>query len=248
MQFFALRRSGHHAIMNWVMWSIPGLVVFRNDRAMNQEKVVQPGRVQIYHGPRKLNISQQFADFTWNHFPLSTRVENFEDAENLEFVGGYLSVLVMRDFYNNMASRLKWEREIRSRFRDESTQEDEAREHMHKAKKLWKEYARVAISPPESVVVCHYDHWVGDEEYRKTLATSLGVSGHQSAIRSTAQYGPGSSFEGKQSTPDANKLTHRFELFNDDDFFIDFVRDDEIVELNDQLFGRTPSSQWVKGL
>lgn len=107
IQFFALRRSGHHAVINWMVRSQPGLVVFRNDRILRNEQVLKSGRVQILRGRRTLEIPGWAGRFVWQFLPVAARIENFEDAPDPNPSGARQTVFVIRDFFNNMASRLK---------------------------------------------------------------------------------------------------------------------------------------------
>jgi hypothetical protein len=247
--FFALRRSGHHAIINWVIWSMPGLVAFRNDRIVRENQVIKPGRVQVFRGPKQADIKGRLAGPVWRVFPASKRVENSEDADDLSVANAQTTVLILRDFYNNMASRLKWERDIRSKFRDGDRQDTETLQQMLHAKDLWSKYARLALEQHGPANrCCLYDKWVSQPAYREGLARQLDVPGHPGAIKETATYGPGSSFEGMTGTPEAEKLIRRYEQFGEDPLFIDLCRDKEILSLNRSLFGDTPSAHWASGL
>lgn len=232
------------------MWSIPGLVVFRNDRIVTGRSVVKPGRVQIIRGRKVLGVHSGLAHLAWTLFPPSKRIENSEDAADLSIADADVTVLIVRDFYNNMASRLKWERDIRNKYRESNLQESETRLQMNLAKDLWVKHAELAASNCDlaSWRVCLYDKWVSDPGYRASLAERLDVRGSSAAIKKTATYGPGSSFDGMTGTPHTKKLVSRFEQFSEDSLFLELCRDDRILTLNRVLFGDTPSSDWASRL
>ena len=89
---------------------------------------------------------------------------------------------------------------------------------------------------------------MSDENYRSELAARLGVKGSPDALRSTADYGLGSSFEGRSNMPDGKLLSRRFEVFEEDPFFRELCNDSEVIELNEQLLGETESSRWGRNL
>lgn len=97
----------------------------------------------------------------------------------------------------------------------------------------------------QPITPCLYDRWLIDPDYRDQLEQSLGFKGDPTALLTTAKYGPGSSFEGFGEAPDAAKLLRRFESFCGDPLFVELSRDEEVLNLNQGLFGDTPGSQWA---
>lgn len=242
---YALRRSGHHAIMNWIIWSMPNLVLLRNDRIEQDNTVIKYGKVQVFKGSKIYTMPMAIRRLVWGSLPARIRIESFEDRESIDTTKSDHSIVIIRDFYNNMASRLKWERDFRNRFRVSDVQESETRSEMLHARELWKQYAQLAICPPPHLLTILYDRWLNDVEYRDRLSSKLGISGDQQALNSTAQYGPGSSFEGMSNTPDPVRLSNRFKAFAEDKLYIEIASDPEILALNAQLFGETHSNSWA---
>ena len=105
---FAMSRSGHHAIINWIQEQYPGKSYFYNHCYRNWEnKQLEPhmgydGGVHIVDngGSETMNIYniEEFCPFMWEKFGM-------KDFEELHFDENKLEVLfIVRDPYNLMAS------------------------------------------------------------------------------------------------------------------------------------------------
>lgn len=242
---FAMRRSGHHAVINWIRWSLPLPVVFFND--------CEPHTVQAHSHAKSLHLSWRSRECRlpghWQTplrigLPLVSLCENFEDSLCFQHAAYSTTVLVLRDFYNIMASRLQWERTFRARFRDPANVDTDVLDNMIAACSLWEQMASVAVSEPPSPIVCLYDKWLRDAKYRSAIAARLGIRENSVALNRTARWGPGSSFTGQHEKVNPDALCNRFRAFSDDDIYRRICRNARCMRLNIRLFGSTESNMW----
>lgn len=247
VKIFALRRSGHHAIINWIRWSLKGPVLFLNDSNAGETGNVRPDQVHVSFGKLDYRIPSILGRRIYDTAVFFNRIENYEDATEISSGNADKTIIIIRDFYNNMASRLKWERDFRSKFRKDDMAESETQRQMENAINLWKQYAYNSIhTSRDNIYQILYDKWLVDADYRKEKATELGVAGDDVALKKIAVWGPGSSFQGRKGTPSKEQLQRRFEYYIDDDYFCNIIRDKECLDLNRQLFGDCPSVQWAE--
>ncbi len=239
----ALSRSGYHAIINWVAlqfkgpicflnWAMPGTNPFETTRSRPHETLDVPlfTKKDIYRGRRLLIYS-------YEDEPLEDVFKNviFEKMHDI-FVGKSLKrydVVVIRDFFNTMASKLKL------------IENTDLINFIGLFKVLWKQYAKACLGY-ESIlseggiknIVIKFNEWVLSLEYRKNISDMFGLDFNDENYNKVSPY-LGSSFDKMiyRNNASSMKVLERWKEYKNN--YNNFIRliDEEIIELNRELFG-----------
>ena len=225
----ALQRSGHHAIINWIVANSAGPTCFLNDCRLN----VNPF----------LTCAQ---DEGIGPIPKNLLIYNYEDRElselfTLEFMDNRtrwfgksecsVYVLIMRDPFNNFASKYRWAG-------------------------LWKSYAKEFLGltnfMPAPKVFLNYNSWFADDQYREEMASRLELVSADKGLTEVAKWGPntwGDSFDNMNFDGRAleMKVLERWRYFADDPVFRNLFRDSELLSLSEKIFGAIPGTHlWLR--
>lgn len=224
-QFFALRRSGHHAIINWLQIHYNTCEYFTNCYLR------ESGKVENLTGDR----------FTYNN-PQgqgSCRILSFEDKLGHEVnppFSAYACLpyarrfIVVRDLYNCFASRLKRKR---------------ANPHWNNWPRcldvaLWRVYFDEFLANTndlgDKTTRINYNFWCKNVAYREQLA--LEVAGHftDEGKNIVAVIGKGSSFDNFHEA-DKMAVTSRWKMYAKDREFAALLKDQELANLCRLHFG-----------
>jgi hypothetical protein len=238
----ALQRSGHHAIINWIISNSADSVCFLNNCRPRENPFLMCTEAQrIELRPRNVLI-YNYEDWQLSEaFPpefLNDRAEWFGRS------GKSVYVLVLRDPFNNFASKYRWA--INGTWwipQMEWVTRDLPR--------LWKSYAKEFLGltnlMPAPKVFVNYNHWFTDENYRCEMADRLGLISADQGLTEVAKWGPntwGDSFDNLNFDGRANemKVLERWRYFVDDPVFKSLFRDSELLSLSDQIFGVIPGT------
>ncbi len=205
---YALRRSGHHAILNWILAHLPGRHCLLND--------CTPGSNPLATCSRGNSVVKGWAG---QHGRLLWRLErrgwrahkghcfhNYEDgdftlhpphsAHEEQWLGRSSRrgcILILRDPFNLFASQLRWAR---------GAVLPPSAEQLQRLPLLWMLYAREALGITHHLgdaVVIHFNHWFTRRVYRDQIANQLGFHNQDLALDTVARFGPstwGDSFDG----------------------------------------------------
>ncbi len=226
-------RSGHHAIIHWLLCHFSGPVLFRNN----------PGAVEnlVYR-----NVADGYAAADAVRCqPKECYIFNLEDhtleqAATLlmprhERLGWGASarvvrLLVLRDLPNFIASRLRAEGSRIAAFPcvDWSG--------------LWASHAREFAGVTEilpGLVKVSYNRWVAEEGYRRELARLLGLRFNDAGRDHVPRIGAGSSFDGTSFDGRGREMAvlTRYRQMEGDAELRAFTRDPELRRLSSLLFG-----------
>jgi hypothetical protein len=162
---------------------------------------------------------------------LKTLSEKIENIENAFFL------LVLRDPFNFFASRYGYG--IKSGERSPFYLDPIYRK---KVVELWKENARFYLDIKKEKsrwIGINYNEWVTSVNYRKELASTLGLSFSDKGFKEVTTYGLGSSFGDKDLYANENtaKVLNRWQQFANEKAFKEIFKDDEIWELSEAIFG-----------
>lgn len=264
LRVFAVRRSGHHAIINWIRLQVPGRHCFLNDCRVGENPFAACGRrnslVRGWAGEhRYVNWDRELRG---RHAKKGLLIHNYEDADIRRFAATVTpaverdwigasaavgSVLVLRDPYNLLASRLKW-------FHGRG--EAPTGERFAGFRDLWKLYAREMLGDtawmPGAVHV-RYDAWFLSRAYRDDLAARIGFANRDAGMDRVARWGPalgrgGISFDGLRYDGRAREMPvfDRWREFSADPFFRAQFEDRELVDLAARLFGDVEGTEILR--
>lgn len=265
IRVLALRRSGHHAVLNWVRLHQEGRHVLLND--------CRPGKNPFSHCSVANSIVKGFwgehhyldwdAEAAGRHAKKGTLIYNFEDQdlrdprfsldggaeENwLGECGDRADLLILRDPFNLFASKLRW---ARGRHLAPSI------ESLGSLPDLWKIYAREFLGETahlSDTVTISYNEWFISREYRDDLGRRLGFVNRDGGLQEIARWGPstwGDSFDGLRhdGAAQAMKVLERWREYRDDPFYASMFRDPDVAYLSGQIFGELPGTRaWLESV
>lgn len=238
IRFIGLRRSGNHGVLSWIKQQAPGEVYFLNNVDVRES----PFRFYHLHFPDRGYCSEAWGNFTPKNYLIYSYEDhdlaaiadpNFEAKHDL-YVGKSrqrYDVLILRDPFNLLASRLK-KNYLTVKAAGKSVVD------------LWLDYAREYLGEThylsQEKVVINFSHWVQDIDYRRDLATRLGLTFSDAGIDYISSYGGGSSFDGQTLSGSAAArlgVTQRWQYFMNDERFLALIRNEELIEYARQIFG-----------
>lgn len=256
LEFYAMRRSGHHAVMEWIFSCIDQPVFFENDI------FAYAGCPSEYDGAKWVGSPQPSLNNNicdWHAF-------NAEDISLLD-IGGLKaknpsmfcmpkateerSVLVLRDPFNMFASRYRLFKRVNSIRRldghSELTPSDptsagiEISWYGNCAASRWKQHAREFLDITnilQNKVCINYNRWFQSREYRRSIALDLGIKFSDAKLNFVPNYGLGSSFDVRARNGEAQKMgvLSRWEGYKRDNLFKEIFVDEELISLSLKIF------------
>ncbi|MEO8436084.1 MAG: hypothetical protein ABI596_14380 [Pyrinomonadaceae bacterium] len=238
----ALQRSGHHAIINWISANAPGSVCFLNNCRPNTDPFLMCTRDQKSELAFKDHLIYNYEDRrlteVFKQDFLQHKKKWFGES------GSCVYVLVLRDPFNNFASKYRWA--------INGTKWTPPMEWVtRELPGLWKSYAKeflgqTKVLPGPSVFI-NYNRWFVDNEYRCEIALRLGLVTAGKGLAEVARWGPntwGDSFDNLDFDGRANemKVFERWRYFAGDKVFADLFRDPELLSLSEDIFGPIPGT------
>jgi len=242
----ALRRSGSHAVVQWLLRQLPGRGAFLDNCAPGENPYAScylPDSVgagvdlaaERARGPRP-------KDFLLHNYEGKSLAEVFSEAAEAAHDGWVgasarrFDLLVLRDPWNNLASLLRWARGGVHPIAEASVA-DAARRFKDYAREVLGETRLLRYEP--TFVLFH--RWIAEREYREALAARLGLTFTDAGIDEVARWGPtawGDSFDGLAFDGRAREmaLAERFRWCAGDPFYRGLF-DAELVELSERVFG-----------
>ncbi len=263
LRVFAPRRSGHHAIMQWVVRNKTGRTVFLNDiRPPYGNPFLDCRGLHVYDGVVDHRYLLRRREAAGKFSRKGTLIYNYEDFELLEdviarmdadrraWVGPserFLDVLILRDPFNLLASVLRARRARNPR---------DGEPAMRKAVRIWKTCAREFAGRTRYLtnpLFISYNDWFASDAYRRELADKLGLVSVDEGLDQVARWGPatwtdGASFDGLALDGNASQMRvlERWRAYEDDGPFRAQFRDDELWDLSTEIFGRLPGTETLR--
>lgn len=262
LRVFAMRRSGHHAVINWIRYQYPGRHYFLNDckpgenpfrSAVLSSSLVYGGfgerRIFRPHMERPRRFTKKgVLIYNYEEVDLASVPQLMPEKSETDWVGPSgkrHDVLILRDPFNLLASKLKWARGGVER-PSKPTLED-----VEKSKDLWKVYAREFLGETSFLknrVNISYNKWFLDRSYRDEVGAILGFDNRDIGKQEVAKWGPtvtadsfdGLKFEGRA---ESMKVMERWRAFKEDGFYRRLVFDKELHELSGAIFGEIAGTQ-----
>lgn len=263
IRVFGMRRSGNHAIINWIIKQVTGPVFFLNNTHLLRplwldRDFVEKRRAVFFRndGESLTPIWQDNGRFPDNlENPLELFVHSYE---NQRFAAPFLrvsdynkariinppkeryDVLILRDPFNLFASQLQSGMVFSGHRR--YTRAD-----------LWLYYAEEYLSEtgqlgPDKVCV-NYNRWCVDQGYRRAVAVRLGIPFTDKGFDEVSSAGRGSSFDGRRFDGNASKMKTgaRWREYAGDPRFIDQFRDPRLMALSEAIFGQIDGTRELLG-
>jgi len=234
IKFAGTRRSGNHAVLAWIAERLPeGNTFFINDVRFgsNYSDKKKSDRLPTKRICRRGKASLILTSYEDRSLPLINNHEPLVDVLHTS----EKKVLILRDAFNNFASRLRY-RKNGKRFK-----EDDPTNGPPDSSKIWVEYAKEYIGVTEAlkgdVVKVNYNSWFSDPDYRVLVANSLGLAPSPEPFERVPGYGFGSSFSNTCRDGRASKMRvlDRWKLFSKDPDYLEYFNE-EVIELSREIF------------
>lgn len=243
IRVFAMQRSGHHAIIEWILGHFDGATCFINDFSRMRDIRKQVAYTNTSPISAKMDMAGKF-------FRKECLLMNFEE-ENLKKVysklenhthhprgssGKVINILVLRDPHNLFASRLRMAQNANS---------NRERWIGDRAVALWMQYAKEFIGEennlPEGTICISYNDWFSDIEYRRGLSEKLCLEFTDKNKLDVPNYGGGSSFDklSKKGAATEMKVLERWKAFRGNRRYERiFKSNPEMVSFSEKIFGK----------
>lgn len=248
-RIFGLKRSGNHMVIGSIISSFDdGEVFFINDirtprtpltgsrpkttrcYLTNKDKIfmgnltsklvsAEKYTLPVFRNNRKVLI-QSYEDFG-----LSAITEiNKQDIGKSEH---YYNVIILRDPYNWIASRIKLKQKIQDISVDNQIID------------LWKQYAREFLGETnilgEQKVCVNYNKFIIDQNYQKEICDMLGIAHEKMSLDHQLNFGFGSSFTGLEKS-DPSSYNNRYKNYNNHPIFKMLISDPLVKEYSEKIF------------
>ncbi|NET43928.1 hypothetical protein [Okeania sp. SIO2B3] len=251
-----MKRTGNHAIINWVKSQQNGNVGFINNVLANQNPyrykyenlqdnfpehkwAIENNRQQA-----KGNfIKRDCLIYSYEDFPLEQIAsDKFERNHDLYLGKSAMryDLLIIRDPFNLFASRLK--------VSSKATHFLSVNSPKKTMIDLWIDYAKEYLGETNYLkhnkVCVNYNQWFADVEYRRNIAEKLQIEFSDAGIDRVTSFGEGSSFEGKQFNNKATSMDvlNRCQKVADNPQYKQFFNQ-EILKYSERIFGHIPGTE-----
>lgn len=237
-----MRRSGIHAIGNWLMNQVSEPCAFFND--VDPLNPFERARLQ---NPEVLKSDENISAITcYEDRVLQTVGEPAQLSDRLWPPNRMIVVLVLRNPFNLMASRMKHHE--MSGTSEVSTTASTYISGLS-VTELWVSYGQEFIGKSkvlgDNTVMVNYDRWSSDREYRRDVADELGVTFTDLGKEDVTHYGRGSSFSGTGFDGSAShmEVESRWRSYRNSPEYRDLFKDRIVFELASQCFSFTEDLQ-----
>jgi hypothetical protein len=245
-RLFFQRRSGGHAIVEWIAshFKKPGVLLnslrpnvkwnLSPTKYWNAEYPIQKIKNEKdlkKHEKGRLRIRRKFVITTYED-PLryfdSLYTNQIEGVNSNKII----PIIVIRDIYNNSASRLKFDG--RRKKSQPPGWYDESLNH-------WKDLFLTKLFGKFFIEI-NYNRWLLSKVYRLRMARCLKLPNNDGHLNTTIHnFGGGSSFTGTRATAKQKMLLRRWEMYIEEfgitPTFQKILNDDELREINLLFFG-----------
>lgn len=238
INFFGLKRSGNHAVINWIIANsgIEGAVHMNNvfDLSESPPKIINQSQIKKELSGNTKLLVLSYEDVSLNDGIIEVPAYKF--SENHKFV----NVILLRDFYNFLASRIG----ILESIKKAGVRNPIQKVSLEEVKNLWKQYAKEYQGKTnfikESLSVS-YNDWYKSKDYRDELLRDLfGVNSinKDKDLNKVSDHGRGSSFDGLTYDGRANemKVLERWKVYQEKPIFQNLINDDLIRKINREVF------------
>ena len=241
VRFFALRRSGHHAIINWLAYHfqvrpvfIEGVVPFKDPYIDidSQLRCILMGDQYRKYNHRTLRQLRDRPKYLIMNFEEQPIAPDYIDDKFIGKSARVYNAVVLRDPFNWMASRYQVANS-KLVLRPNSD-----------AICLWKQYAREYLGMTNTLinkVSINYNQWFQSEVYRRSISDIFKLPFTDKGLEQVPDAGRGSSFDQRLFDGKAQQMDvlGRWRKFVGDPQFVSIFKDDELIWLTKQCFSET---------
>ena len=239
-----LKRSGNHALLNWIASQFDDSVFFTNDASYHRKKAVLVKKLRCDSLPCLTNKRNYLGDVQDRvNLYIHSHEDNFPNELNFNSASDpsrKITIFVLRDIFNWAASSLVYRVEKRGL--------DKNYELLLKRIDVWEAIAKLFIEDErEGMILINYNRWFADEKYRDNLAKRIGVDNRtDSSLKEISGYGFASSFDGTkfQGKAQEMKVLERWKSMVDDKLYRQFMASHkEAIKISQEIFGNIKGTE-----
>ena len=251
VNFYALRRSGQHAI---IFWFLKKFELHLEPTSHQSDHFCSPDRVSVHFyndqpiwpaDYNKTNNHYNNIAFKENlSFKNSTFItRNFEDkCLHPRLVDGK-NIIIVRDILNLVASRWKMVQQAIDQQPYLYTQESATNlllkfitKTVPKIIHIWKKHVIYLNSPDPKNVAISYNEWVSSLEYRNQICNILNIPKEVDIINQVPHHGRGSSFIRYKLDKPSNYLSRYTQVNFPKKIIESLLYDKHLIQLNKDFF------------
>lgn len=267
IRIVGLRRSGNHAVINWIRKQQAGETFYINNvrlkenpfRAVYQDQIRKSKNPSL-PGWRTEDIDrwQREAEgefsikkcllYSYEDQPIDQLSDrNFDKKHDLYFgkSKARYDLIIMRDPFNLFASRLRANQKSEAL----PDQFDFMRVKSRKSSlpQMWIDYAQEYLNETNYLqhtkVPVNYNLWSTDPDYRCQIAEKLDLDFTDAGFDDVMTNGGGSSFDGIALNGKASEMSvlERWKHFAEDPRFRALIDDERLLDYSTKIFGAIPS-------
>ena len=244
LHVLGMSRSGNHAITDWIFGQATGRKLLLNcaEGKTNPFLTCRPLEDGVpWRAEPSIDIE---AERRGRFSPKDLLIHTYEDswlghAFSRDFAAHHdawvgpsrrrIELVILRDPFNLFASRMRMGCSLSPKI----------------APRIWRQHARVALSPGSSGHVERravlYNRWVENRAYRRDLAEYLGLPFTDRGFDSVAKCGGGSSFDGTAYDGRAAAMPtgERWRRYADSGEYRSLL-DPQLLQISERIFGPAP--------
>lgn len=267
-----LRRSGNHAIINWIGKQCEGNRIFINCVRPNENPFRNEYESQkILDRDKRDKQHWSYKEIDWwkkekegNFSKKKVLIYSYEDQElekifspayekKRDFYVGKskrrIDLIVLRDPFNLFSSRLHTK--LRKDGRNFSMLQVYSKKYS--LPELWLEYAKECLNETSYAksekVFVNYNDWQNSIVYRKKIAERIGVIFSDNGLNDVSVSGRGSSFDGTTFSGNADQMDvmNRWKHSMDDEHYKKLFANEEIIVYSRKIFGHIKGTEALFG-
>jgi hypothetical protein len=249
IRIFGLQRCGQHLIINWIIKQCKGKVLFVNNMKIDGGPL--GGWRKMYYEDGVLKKLKSYDNlgaidyYIYNYEDIS-----FSDVPARPFFPApckFVQILVIRDLFNFMASRLKIMYTRKRGCKIKLT-------HLFGRKKIlkyWIETAKEFLGETKKLknkIGINFNSFFLNKAYRKNIADKLGLDFTDEGLNEVTKFGGGSSFDSTKYDGQAQKMgvLKRYMEFEKDATYRNLVNHSIAARYSKKIFNFIPP--WVRRL
>ena len=255
----SLQRSGHNAIIKWLLYQNENVDEFRNWRksVAISEPLKTPSGEKFFHWEKPHRCDSQifvveYGSYTGTDIDLpvpivrqhyyrglpdsSLLIWNFADKSVSEIIELCGSCKEITDPIIVIVLR-DWRNYVASQIKHRDKDENHGLSIWSRVRTdIFKEYADYFLNESPYYPIL-FDAWFSNKEYRVKICEDLGLHFTDIGKQSVSGFGRGSSFDLKEFDGKAEKMDvlNRYKLYKDNEEYKKFMKDEEAVELNNRI-------------
>lgn len=208
---FAMKRSGHHVLVNWIARNDGNCRHENNVSGRSGMQSFKGSSTTLYGNSPDKNLIANFEDFRFHLF----------DQIKWPNKGNSFYILFMRDFPNWLASSYKRKDAKRGRHLYDDLEKPRGKDYPSRIE-IYRRHSQIFSAQDPRLILVSYNRFLTSPEYRNQLAERLGLKNIQGEkkLSQVTNFGQGSSFTGTDQTEIKTKdVFSRFVKYVDDERF-----------------------------